>query len=957
MTLNIFRGDSPAIAQSWRVEFTAVEDGDGFTLAVNGKELTVTATADNDQSVIVAAFVVAINASEIPEWQEILATKSGSYLFLSAVTEGEAFLVTGSTTNSETSASIEIVETVAGVEAVNEVQTVQLSGTYTGGTFTLAVDLGSGVETTAAIAYNASASAVEAALEGLASVTSGDVSVTGDAGGPWFVEWKGTYAVTEVDELVVNGASLTGTNVVNVETIVNGYGGADTVYLISTTGENFGDNSGTFTLTHSAQTTAALAFDATPAAIQTALEGLSSIGVGNVEVSGFVSFNADKTGAVYVIRFVEDFAGTNVTLTANSLNLAISADVEKITIGGASSWDEVQVFDLGGTDNSNPSGDDRWVYSHVDTNDTSSQAFGRVEDGDGNTYDYSDDVVGDSETEPFAPDLARLETLYGVTAGDIIGRHFVSGSGFVAVFTGASADDTDHPEGQIGTGGVISSLDHAAAVATVIDGGSGSDNEEQSVEVTGTGGTFTLTLDTETTAAIAAGALASAVETALEALSNIGAGNVSVSGTGTFADPYLVEFVVSLASTNLDEMTGDGSSLTGGSGQVTESTGHVVAVNETQTITVDPGVTGGTFTLSYGGETTAAIPYNESAANLETAFELLSSVAGVAVTGSAGGPWVVEFDTAPDAGSDVELITADATSLEGGTGTQAITFTESTRSSGPEHYDDPLNWTLGRIPNWGDKVVLESSAVSIRFGLKQFADFVVITASNELTIEDHNFRDNQAIQLTTTTTLPTGLALSTTYYVIEIDKDTIQLETSIGGGAVGISSLGTGTHTAEVALESFEHMGRCKSRIGLPERDSDSGYYQYRPRYLATKINGDDAREVTIGEGAGASSGRLNLDFGDSQLVMFIHQTGSNDEAGVPALLLKNQNASTTVEQLDGEVGIAFYRGEVCQISRYTQRSGLLITGGGHVNGDLEKTGGERAMLRTSVNGTLIENL
>src|SRR5215217_5547460 len=60
----------------------------------------------------------------------------------------------------------------------------------------------------------------------------------------------------------------------------------------------------------------------------------------------------------------------------------------------------------------------------------------------------------------------------------------------------------------------------------------GGANEQQTVTITGTptGGTFTLTYAGATTAAIAYNAAAAAVTTALEALPNIGPGNVLTSG-------------------------------------------------------------------------------------------------------------------------------------------------------------------------------------------------------------------------------------------------------------------------------------------------------------------------------------------------------------------------------------------------------------------------------------------
>lgn len=78
------------------------------------------------------------------------------------------------------------------------------------------------------------------------------------------------------------------------------------------------------------------------------------------------------------------------------------------------------------------------------------------------------------------------------------------------------------------------------------------------VTITGTptGGDFTLSVGGQTTASIVYNATASVVKSALEALSTVGSGNATV--TGSAGGPYSV----SLA--NGGTITGDGSGLTGG---------------------------------------------------------------------------------------------------------------------------------------------------------------------------------------------------------------------------------------------------------------------------------------------------------------------------------------------------------------------------------------------------------
>jgi hypothetical protein len=102
-------------------------------------------------------------------------------------------------------------------------------------------------------------------------------------------------------------------------------------------------------------------------------------------------------------------------------------------------------------------------------------------------------------------------------------------------------------------------------------------DERQTVTITGTptGGTFTLSYDGQTTAGIAYNANAAAVQSALEALSNIGVGDVTVSGGALPGTPVVVRFTGALERQDVDDMTANGAGLTGGSSPA-------VAVVETQ---------------------------------------------------------------------------------------------------------------------------------------------------------------------------------------------------------------------------------------------------------------------------------------------------------------------------------------------------------------------------------------
>ncbi|MGI8996773.1 MAG: hypothetical protein ACR2GW_08910, partial [Pyrinomonadaceae bacterium] len=89
----------------------------------------------------------------------------------------------------------------------DEVQTITV--TATGGTFTIAFTFEGLTETTPALAFNATAAVVKAALENLRSIKPGNVTVA-LSGGVYTVTFVGDLAKANVPALVVDGAALTG---------------------------------------------------------------------------------------------------------------------------------------------------------------------------------------------------------------------------------------------------------------------------------------------------------------------------------------------------------------------------------------------------------------------------------------------------------------------------------------------------------------------------------------------------------------------------------------------------------------------------------------------------------------------------------------------------------------------------------------------------------------------------
>jgi hypothetical protein len=143
---------------------------------------------------------------------------------------------------------------------------------------------------------------VQGALEGLPGIGTGNVSVSGRPGGPWTVSFIGALDGKDVPQ------------VAGVRSEVQRVGVRAT--------------DGTFTIALEGNSTPSLPFDATPAEVQSALEGLPGIGAGQVEVRGDVSL-LWRTRQ-YRITFTGGLAETDLPpVIADGSDLAWTADGDK----------------------------------------------------------------------------------------------------------------------------------------------------------------------------------------------------------------------------------------------------------------------------------------------------------------------------------------------------------------------------------------------------------------------------------------------------------------------------------------------------------------------------------------------------------------------------------------------------------------------------------------------------
>jgi len=227
----------------------------------------------------------------------------------------------------------------SGISAVNEVQTITV--TATGGTFAILFD----GEQTAEIAYDATAAAVQTAMLLLPNLNSGDVVVTGSAGGPYTLTFGGQYLQTDVPAVTTDVTYLSGGT--HTAVVVQTTPGVRVNEVASIAVDATG---GTFTITIEGLATAAIAFDATAAAVLTAIE-LNRPGIepGDIAVTGGPGDDGGTTP--YVLTWGGKYLGIDApAVTTNAGSLTGGAGTAVVTTDPAgSSTNEVQTLTITAT--------------------------------------------------------------------------------------------------------------------------------------------------------------------------------------------------------------------------------------------------------------------------------------------------------------------------------------------------------------------------------------------------------------------------------------------------------------------------------------------------------------------------------------------------------------------------------------------------------------------------------
>src|SRR5207253_9843494 len=107
-------------------------------------------------------------------------------------------------------------------------------------------------------------------------------------------------------------------------------------------------------------------------------------------------------------------------------------------------------------------------------------------------------------------------------------------------------------------------------------------------------------------------------------------------------------------------------------------TGYGYRGDSVQQVQLTGSPAGGTFTLTFNGQTTAPIAYNAAAGTVQTALQNLSTIGSgnALVAGAPGGPWQVRFAAALS-GAVQPMLTGNSSGLTGGTSPSVATAVTS----------------------------------------------------------------------------------------------------------------------------------------------------------------------------------------------------------------------------------------------------------------------------------------
>ncbi|GAA5506096.1 tandem-95 repeat protein [Novipirellula caenicola] len=255
-----------------------------FTIRVNEEEMLVTAvnTTTNELTVVRGRNGTAIDFHYVPQVAEVVSDT------LTVVSDAPFPTVTPFNIRIGDEDLRVISRTGNQFDVIRAINGTQRAEHLTG-------ELVRNIQTTAPIPYNATVDQVRAALVGLQEIQTGDITIspfdgplTGDASGSITIEFTNNLGKKDLLPLTTDPTGLRANELqqITLDPAIE---------------------SGTFVLRFAGLNTAPIAYDATAADVQSALEALPNIGRGNVVVTG-----GDLPGTPLLVEFDETLRNQNI---------------------------------------------------------------------------------------------------------------------------------------------------------------------------------------------------------------------------------------------------------------------------------------------------------------------------------------------------------------------------------------------------------------------------------------------------------------------------------------------------------------------------------------------------------------------------------------------------------------------------------------------------------------------
>lgn len=460
-------------------------------------------------------------------------------------------------------------------------------------------------------------------------------------------------------------------------------------------------------------------------------------------------------------------------------------------------------------------------------------------------------------------------------------------------------------------------------------------------------GSYKLEFPEGITSALTEASNAAAVQTAINTATGI---TVAVSGAGSADDPFVISYTGDTDSRALPvgveiAFTGDGT------GSATLETRFDVSGSATARVRVSETADGGSYDLVIGNEGPVTFAWNEDQAGFLAhlqEFPALSTSGDVTVAYNADSREYSITYANNLAFTTVDKILIQRNALT--STTQDVATREIiTAATGPGNWAEAGNWSLGRLPESGDEIVLDTGSDSITYGLRQFVAVTIDATADTLT-GDHDLVNGQKVQFRFGDVAPTGIAEGTDYYVINANRvdGVFQIAASEGGAPVDITAAGTGPHYCGVIAADVKISSTFDQAIGY-ERTNATGFEEYRTRFLQLAVASTGA--IIVGEGDGAGSGLLRLDLGNSAGQVTVVNTGVAEELNKPPLVIDALSDDLNLLVQGGEAGIAVYQDESAKIGSFNVIDGSLFVGSVTIAGNAIAVTGSLTAERMSVTG------